>query len=169
MHFPKQRKKLDSQCTPAIYLGPMGKGHQMYDPLTRKVFQVSIVLFDEKSFGLDEILHISKMIGSVPLSFEYELDETGNDQPADPQWVHDMNALIKKIDGPSNQYAPQNAPRFEDEPSSVQIVEPAAPAAPDDAPAAPVAQAAQAAKPAAPAEPMVQLVPMLPNSSIQSL
>lgn len=63
--IPKEKRhKLDAKSRPAIYLGPAvpGKhGHRLFDPATGEVFVSSSVIFDETSFGIPELLEISKL------------------------------------------------------------------------------------------------------------
>ena len=66
------RKKLDGHCMPGIYLGEEGKGYGIFDPMTKKTFQASTVLFNEQSFGIDELLQTAKLIGAIPRNFDGE-------------------------------------------------------------------------------------------------
>jgi hypothetical protein len=87
---------------PAIYLGPDGKGHRLWDPLTRKVFQGSTVLFDEVGFGIRELKNICSMIGVRP-SFDHP--EDGNEKEiVGNVFEHgeEMNKILfEKENGPS--------------------------------------------------------------------
>jgi hypothetical protein len=89
------RKKLDCKFTPSIYLGPMGKGHRMYDPITQKIFQASTVLFDEQSFGIEELINISKQLGVASSSFGNVLDEVDVNE-APQEWLQDMQAIFEQ-------------------------------------------------------------------------
>jgi hypothetical protein len=69
----------------------------MYDPITQNIFQASTVLFDEQSFGIEELIEISKQLGVAPRSFENTLDEVDVEE-APHTWIHDMNQILKDVD-----------------------------------------------------------------------
>ena len=76
----KKRGKNDVRCRPGIYLGPESKGHRMWDPLTRQIFQGSTVMFDENGFGIAELKKLCKEIGAEPIRDLPDMVETPGEE-----------------------------------------------------------------------------------------
>jgi hypothetical protein len=95
------RGKNDSRVQPAIYLGLEGKGHRLWNPLTRKIFQGSTVLFDETGFGIRELKTICGEIGVGP-RFGHPADDDEKREIIGEVFEHgdEMNKFLHERNGP---------------------------------------------------------------------